>query len=212
MKLLLCAAATAAIVGFATASLATPAVTLTSDGEYYSGAPYTLGFSFTVTGNQTITALGAFDQNSDGLAGAADVGLWDANGDLLASAVVPSGTGGTLDGEFRYTAITPFALTAGTTYFVGAYEPDDNASSLNTGQGGSGFVNGNVTIIQDQFAYNGTFEFPSVTDEYPGGAWLGANFELGSVPEPSTWALLGLGVFGLGFALRRAKGAATAAA
>jgi hypothetical protein len=32
------------------------------------------------------------------------------------------------------------------------------------------------------------------------------------VPEPGVWAMLGIGVFGVGFALRRARGAATAAA
>jgi hypothetical protein len=37
-------------------------------------------------------------------------------------------------------------------------------------------------------------------------------FAPSGVPEPSIWAMLGLGVFGLGFALRRAKSTAAPAA
>jgi hypothetical protein len=199
-------AAAAAFTLAATVANATPAVTLTSPGLYYNGAPYTLGFSFTVASAQTITALGIFDDNGDGLNGAANVGLWDSSGNLLASAVVPAGTAGALDGLFRYASISPFGLTPGATYYVGGYEPDDNASSLNTFQGGSGFYNPAVTVIEDQYSdFDYAFSFPDTSEGAAGGAWLGANFELGSaaVPEPAPWAVMLLGVGVVGGVLRR---------
>ena len=191
----------------AAAALSSPAhaylaVTLTSPGIEYSGSEYTLGFEFSVAEDTTIVALGAYDSGQDGLNGTAEVGLWDTSGNLLASATVPTGTAGTLVNDFRFASIAPYALTAGVQYIIGAFEPDDLASSLNTGQGGSGFVDPNVTIYQDQYSnFNSAFSFPDTSDFNPGGAWLGANFITASaVPETSTWAMLALGFAGLGFA------------
>jgi hypothetical protein len=38
------------------------------------------------------------------------VGIWDSVGNLLASVIVPSGTGGTLVSGFRFTSIAPFLV------------------------------------------------------------------------------------------------------
>lgn len=82
-----------------------------------------------------------------------------------------------IEGSFAYQAITPYALTAGTDYIVGSYVyGSDLASSLDTGQGGSGSFNSDITVIQDQYSDdNSEFSFPSVTDDTK-GAWLGGNF------------------------------------
>ena len=196
------------MIAGSTAAMADPAIVLTSPGSEYSGAQFTLGFEFSVSSGQMLTALGAYDSGADGLAGAADVGLWDTSGNLLASAVVPAGTGGTLDGLFRFTSIAPFALVGGTHYVVGAFEPSDNASSLGTGQGGTGSINPLVTIYEDRFSnFNSAFSYADTSDGNLGGAWLGGNFELGggSVPEPASWALMLIGFGGLGAALRRRR-------
>jgi hypothetical protein len=185
------------------------AIDVTSPGLTYSGAPYTLGFQFSVASNVSITALGAYDNGNNGLNGAASVGLWDSSGNLLVSTAVPAGAAGLLIGDFSYATISPYALTANTHYFIGAYEPSDLATSLNTGQGGSGSINPLVTIYQDQFSsFNYAFSFPGSTNSHPEGAWLGANFSTG-VPEPATWATMLAGFAGLGFLGYRRNKAAT---
>jgi len=198
------------LVGPVAAHAQTAAINLTTPGEEYSASPYTLGFEFSVNSSTTITALGVYDSGGTALGAPAEVGIWDTSGDLLASATVPSGTGGTLDGLFRYTSISGFNAVAGTDYIIGAYLSTGNASSLGTDQGGTGSVNSDVNIILDQYSESDDFAFPSLTDNHAGGAWLGANFLIGtastSVPEPATLALLSLGLAGVGF-LRRRKAA-----
>jgi hypothetical protein len=189
------------------ASADSPAVTLTTPGEFYDSADYTIGFEFTVSSPQSIEALGVYDDGGAALPTNASVGLWNSSGDLLASATVPA-SGGVLIGDFRYSNISAFSLTPGTDYIVGAYLGGSGvATSLGTGQGGTGSYSPLITVVEDQFITSSTLSFPSSTDGHAGGVWLGANFELASaVPEPSTWALMLLGFAGLSFAAyRRSK-------
>lgn len=191
-----------------TSAFATPAIVLGTPGAEYGGGSYTLGFEFSVSGSQMIDALGVYDNLGDGLSSDASIGLWDTSGNLLTSTSILAG-GGTLDGLFRYNAITPFALSAGTHYVVGAFTRD-LASSLNTGQGGSGSINPLVTIYGDRYSnFNNAFSFPGTSDSNVSGAWLGANFNLASqnsaVPEPGTWALMLVGFGLVGAGMRRQK-------
>ncbi|HXN47869.1 MAG TPA: DUF4082 domain-containing protein, partial [Bryobacteraceae bacterium] len=124
-----------------------PLITVTSPGTVYPGAQYTLGFEFHALTNVVVTALGTFD-SGNGLSTSVPVGIWDTSGNLLDSATVPAGSAGTLDGYFRYTAIVPFVLTAGTNYVIGSYYPG-NSSSYNTHQSGSGSVDPEFVIVVD---------------------------------------------------------------
>jgi len=191
-----------AALAAAVSAVASPgaAVVLTTPGEIYGSSQYTLGFQFTVSSSQTIGSLGVFDDGAP-LPQDAMVGIWDSSGDLLTSVTVPA-VGATDIGDFAYASIAPFTLTPGTDYYVGAYLGGSGvASSLNTGQGGSGSYNSAITVIQDQYSdFNSAFSFPGSTDGNAGGAWLGANFNL--VPEPAVWALMLVGISGLGAALR----------
>lgn len=184
---------------------AAPVIDLITPGGEYSGAPFSLGFEFSTDTAQAIDALGVYDNLGDGLTNAAQIGLWSMNGTLLTSATIGAGTG-TLNGLFRYVSISPFALTPGTRYIVGAYSRDF-ASSLGTSQGGTGNINPLVTIFKDRYTEGSSLSFPSFTDNHTGGAWLGANFNLVSiasaVPEPSSWAMMIIGFGAIGAALRR---------
>lgn len=188
----------------ASPALSQTAVTLTTPGSEYGGGQYTLGFEFSLGNNSVIDSLGVYDNLGDGLTAPASIGIWDLAGNLLTSTTISAGSG-TLDGLFRFQSISPFAVTANTHYIVGAYTTD-LATSLNTGQGGTGSIDPNVTIYRDRYSnFNGTFSFPTQTDNNV-GAWLGGNFQFNSaVPEPSTWAMMLFGFGAVGFAVRRRR-------
>src|SRR6266850_1927080 len=83
-------------------------------GELPGPGGYTSGTEFTV-GSQplSVAQLGAYDAGANGLVESHDVGLWDSANTLLGSVTVPSGTGATLAGTYRYTALaTPVILLA----------------------------------------------------------------------------------------------------
>ncbi len=160
-------------------------ITITTPGGEYSGQTDTLGYEFSPMTNISVTSLEVYDSGMGVLPNLATVGIWNTSGDLLASATVPAGTGAN-DGFFSSVSITPLSLTAGKDYVVGAYL-NGTASSYNTGQGGSGSVDPNITIIQDMFNNAASFAFPNLTNDHAGGAWLGGSFGYGqasAVPEP----------------------------
>ncbi len=195
---------TALALAFGVSPVRAAAITMTSPGAEYGGGLYTLGFKFTVNSSVTMTHMGIYDSGQDGLQSGGRVGLWDTAGNLLTSAVVLAGNAAMLDGYFRYAAIAGYNLIAGTEYVIGSYTTD-LASSLFTGQGGSGSVDANVNLIEDRFSnFNSAFSFADTTNNTP-GAWLGANFrwESSRVSAPGTLALVGLSLFGLLAAGRR---------
>ena len=205
MKNLVFLAAAIAVAGASPALAGDPAIDLTSPGDEYPGGQYTLGFEFSVDGGGSIDALGVYDSGQDGLTAPASIGIWDMQGNLLTSATINAGDG-TLEGYFRWVSISPFALTAGTHYVIGAYTTD-NASSVGTDQGGSANFNPAVTFYDDRFSnFNSAFSFPDTSEGFPNAGWLGANFELaGGVPEPASWAMM-VGGFGLmGAVMRRRR-------
>ncbi len=78
----------------------------------------TKGWSFvstipTSSGNYlAITQLGVFDSLGDGLANAHAIGIWSANGTLLASTTIPAGTVASLVDGYRYMPISPVLIPA----------------------------------------------------------------------------------------------------
>jgi hypothetical protein len=91
----------------------------------------TIGWSFSVVGTDiTVTSLGLYDSGGNGLADAHAVGLWTSGGTLLASATIPSGSGATLLGGYRYVAIAPVPLSAGQSYVIGALYPTQSGDNI----------------------------------------------------------------------------------
>jgi len=174
----------------------TIAITTSPDNVATNTGTWTLGWSFSVNSSINVTALGAFDAGSDGLNVAHDVGIWDVSGNLLASATVPSGTAGVLDSGYRFVSISPLSLSAGSTYYVGAvYFVNDNDGwlydpiTLATAP--------QITYLSREFEYSGgSLVFPDIASAGTTG-YFGGNFEFdtsSTVPEPSTIALLAVGL------------------
>jgi len=171
----------------------------------------TTGWSF-VVGSQDVEldALGIFDQGADGLEDAHRVGLWTNGGTLLASATVPSGTGGTLVGSYRYTSVAPLTLSAGQTYVLGAYfgpVADVCGSACGDAQlafGTETFAPG-ITFVQSRQNVSrpgaGSLAFPNLDAEVA-GAFFGPNFLLTAAdpivtPEPASMGIAGLALVAL---------------
>jgi MYXO-CTERM domain-containing protein len=186
-------AATAAACLFAAGSAyGGAAVEFAAPGSVANGdnGPWTLGYEFRVNNASVLaTALGYYDHLGDGLGQSHEVGLWDINGNLLASTTVVSTD--TLIGHFRWAAITPVVLNAGTSYRVGG---------VSGGQGGGDFYTWNtsghasdpaITFVGDRWIGGGTLQFPTNTSNVANG-FYGGNVFLDEVPAPGAIALLGL--------------------
>jgi hypothetical protein len=181
-----------------------------SQADFFSDTdgPFTLGFQFRVESNLTVTALGAYDYLGDGFATAHAVGLWTVDGGApIATVTIPAGAGGSLDGQFRYQAIPGISLFANTEYIIGASELFGTIND----------IYGSVPVLAFSPSSAISFQGSRGAGEAPGLVFptryieplspttFGANFQYVVVPEPSTWALLGLGLILFGYARRHKK-------
>ena len=147
----------------------------------------TVGWQFTVLNSISVTGLGWFDQNNDGLFMAHTVGIWNDAGTLLVSALVPQGVAAPLDGQFRTTSFAAVVLAPGT-YSVGGQNFSTNTEIL-------AFKTPPTTIASISFGgglfspEDGIFERPILFTGEPNCCW-GPSFSIttGSeaVPEPAT--------------------------
>ena len=181
----------AAVLGLAWDAEAAVIITSQSGGtqlgQSCGSGGNTAGWKFTVGGaDLQATALGEYDRDGDGLGMSVEVGVWDSSGTLLGMVTVPSGTGPTLIGSFRYqTLTTPIALLSGQTYTIGSrctgmgssYEPLDGPT---------------VTFASDFTAAGGRYNngamsttFSEPTMSLGGTIFLGPNLEYGLLPTPT---------------------------
>jgi hypothetical protein len=187
----------------ASATVTAPGVDFTSPGvSVPSNSIWTLGYQFTANSGAVVTGLATW--NSWNSAGSVEVGLWDASGTLITEASV-SNTSPTIgSADWSYTSLSPVALTAGDTYYVGSY---GTAAGYAFDTGGF-TVDSRINFVEDSWSV-GLFGLPQNTDGLTaadGGGFFGGNVILGSaVPEPSTWVMMGLGFAGLAFAGFRAS-------
>jgi len=165
------------------------------------------GYDFVPTTNQSLTALGFWDEGSNGLPRSFQVGLWlTATQTLLASAVIdnadpidPSVT--IANGQYRYeTLASPVALSSGTTYTlawqVGGPDPLAATDALFLVHS-SLSLDPNVTV-PNQVRALGTaaFSFPTTT-AVAGNFFRGnvnAQLTTTAIPEPPSFTLCGLGI------------------
>lgn len=144
-----------------------------------------------------------FDSSDeDGLIDSYEVGLWNSDGDLLAEATVSSGATDPLVNQWRYASVTPVTLTADQTYYVGALYLTSDDGVYFPGNPGTIMTTTNITYGQATFAFGSTLTDPTTAFGTPGffGPNISAVSSASAVPEPSTWAIMLLGLAGLGFA------------
>lgn len=174
------------------------AITITGGTETTGFPTRTQGFNFfTNAAPVTISQLGFYDSGSDGLNQSHEVGIWTADGStLIASAIVPSGTAGTLDSGFRFVAITPVVLAANTEYLAGAFN-GDNTDAIT--RFATATTDPRITLGSTRFdvQFSGVFTAPtgSQGQTFDDG-YFGPNFQISAdeVPEPAAITLVAAGI------------------
>ena len=168
----------------------------------------TYGYSFTALADLTATDLGVFDLNQgtnvvgDGLAESHLVGLWRADGTLLAATIVPAGGVAPLVNGFRYMPIGAVPLLSGVTYVVGVHYAGIALGDAYTYPGGATFTWDPLIAPGFGLRFDGNFGFPNTpTGFFPGGP--NVIVSAASAPEPGTLALLGAGLVGAAMRRRR---------
>jgi hypothetical protein len=162
----------------------------------------TVGWTFTPTTAFQVVSLGALDSVITG-SGTIFVGLWNAQGMLLASNAVTSSSA--LASDSRFEAVTPVWLLPSETYHLGAYAASGTIGfgTMDLLAGDEIFHASEINLIGSALGDSG-FAFPVSNPEEIGFFYMAPNFQLTQVPEPSALSLMGLGVLTLGF-LRRAR-------
>ena len=164
-------------------------------GGGFNGADQMQGWEFVPQVDLTVLKLGLYDgRSADGFQQAHSVAIWDGNGDMITSALIPQGDSASLQGSFRYVDIPSTLLNAGETYVIGAFMPAP-VTDYTVLWERIALTNGIVAFDSrvEFVAYRagpspGAISFPqSRWVEYVGG--FGPNFVI-AVPEPSTFALL----------------------
>ena len=200
-----CALAALALLGFANAPARafTPILDFTGGFQAQVGTGgHTLGYSFTVTANTPITALGVFDWNSDGLLANIPVGLWNASGPtLLASTTLTNASfpvvSTSSNGRWLENSITPLVLTPGT-YALGALYT--NAGDFFASTVAVPTTIPGVTFGVAQYDTSNSFVYPATASPLDSPGYFGPTAFFGqrdaNVPEPGSLALFAAaGVF-----------------
>lgn len=184
-------------------AMAGPILDFTGGTATAEGSAQTAGWEFTVASPITVSALGLWDEQADGLAGSHQLGLWAAAGStLLTSAVITTANSTPVAstssaGDWRFTPVVPLTLAPGD-YFVGAtfeFLDEDPMRGLTNPPS----TTAGVTFVTAAIAFGG-FSIPA---EFPGPSpgIFGPNLFVGSLPaaapEPSALLPLGSGLAGL---------------
>jgi hypothetical protein len=182
--LLLAAVAPAATAAIAVTEIGNGTTSALGNGEY--------GWRFSLSSDITVTHLGVWDSNGDGLEqSVTTVRIWSSTREVLASAAVPGGEAAPLTDGFRYAAIDDLLLEAdGGTYYISAtsFFSLSNPQSAYLANGDGLETAGPITLEGSANAFN-PGQFPSGTQAGT-AAYFGASFQF--VPAPGAAGALAL--------------------
>ncbi len=183
--------------------------TIACDGDCGSDSGRTFGWAFNVSSTIQVGGIGAWDSNEQAFGPDVEAGLWTGAGTLLASTTISAGSpteASNGDGVWRVESIATLLLAPGR-YVLGLTFFDETPLSQ---------VDTTFTTIPEITYVNPTqtsaggdsgLTFPDLV--LPGSeGFFGPNLLLADasmLPEPTTLAVFGLGLLGLGLAARRRR-------
>ncbi len=178
------------INGVALCAAPVPALSFNeAGGGFGSNLNQNVGWRFDVLSPTYVTGLGWFDQNHDGLGISHEIGIWDAGGTLLASTIVPSGTAARLDIQYRVSDINPLLLAVGTGYVVGGLNNEQSGDRLAANV--SFTIDSRLAFSHATFSTFTSALLEPMNNSVAFDGFFGPMFEIDSVPEPSTFVLVG---------------------
>ncbi|NLG43788.1 MAG: hypothetical protein GX547_11115 [Phycisphaerae bacterium] len=161
------------------------------------GAPTNHGWQFKANQEMTVTSLGLWDDDDDGMDIEHPVGLWELDsGTLLTSGVISQGTTDPLIDHFRYVDVQDVVLVPGVDYVIGFFTGSSNQDRMVYAGPTDLVIDPAITYVQA--CYGGAPSLaipgPTTTTTY---CRFGPNFQY--IPEPAA-----LGLFlAAGLLLRR---------
>jgi hypothetical protein len=173
----------------------------TQTGDLNNNNAWTLGFSFNVNTPITVTGLAYYNPSAAGDA----VGLWDANGNLLATTIVTSSDPFLGNGFLQYSSLFASVTLPDGTYTVGG---ENNGTQVYSYLNGGFSTIPQVTFLQDEFTLGPVLTMPTSSSLGGANGWFGGDVVINgsiktNVPDGgSTMALLSSGLLALG-AIRR---------
>jgi hypothetical protein len=172
-------------------ALAGTAIGVTGGTAAPMGATTNHGWRFTANEAITLTELGLYDDDDDGMDIDHPIGLWQFDTeDLLTSGVISAGTGDSLVDHFRYVDVDDVTLQVGVDYVVGFYTPSSNDDKMIYASPTGWWVDPAITYVEARYGGNGELMLPgpSTSTTY---YRIGPNFHY--IPEPGTISLLLVG-------------------
>ena len=199
-------------------ALAAPAWEFTSPGNGFTNGTWDFATAFTVNRNVTASGLGYYadpvtgnaDSNAVALYQCADVACL-TTGTLLATAIVTNLY--PINGHFRYVTIPVVNLIAGVSYEVAGVSNADNYTWADPGFA----TDPAITILNTSGQYSrwqslstpnfltgsGSIDLGTNDGYWGPNVFLGSAGGFTGVPEPTTWALLILGMGFVGATMRK---------